>query len=125
MSKTKAQRTPAEQQKSSPREAVISVTARAYLSRSNGPTLANVTVDLGGEYAIKGLRVVQGKDGPFVAMPQRRTSKGEYQDVAFPVTKEARERLFNTVLDAYEQALEQTAKQAEGPEQSGPAMTMQ
>ena len=73
---------------------------------------------------------MQGRDGPFVAMPQRKTSKGEYQDVVFPVTKEARERLIDTVLDAYEQALEQEAKQsedqeqAEEPEQSGPAMTM-
>ena len=95
------------------KEPVIGVSARAYLSRAKGPTLANITVDLGGEYAIKGLRVVQGRDGPFVAMPQRRTSKGEYQDV-----------------DAYEQALEQEAKQsedqeqAEEPEQGGPAMTM-
>ena len=69
-------------------------------------------MDLGGEYAIKGLRVVQGKDGPFVAMPQRMV-KGEYQDVVFPVTKEARARLMDAVLDAYEQALEQTAKQSE------------
>ncbi len=118
------------QRQSTAKEPVIGVSARAYLSRAKGPTLANITVDLGGEYAIKGLRVVQGRDGPFVAMPQRRTSKGEYQDVVFPVTKEARERLVDTVLDAYEQALEQEAKQsedqeqAEEPEQGSPAMTM-
>lgn len=107
-----------------PKEAVIGVSARAYLARGNGPTLANVTVDLGGEYAVKGIRVVQGKNGPFVAMPQRQAKKGEYQDVIFAVTKEARERLINTVLDAYEQALEQTAKQTEDQEQSGPTMSM-
>ena len=116
--------TAAPEQQSETRETRIGVSARVYLSRGSGPTLANATVDLGGEYAVKGLRVVQGKDGPFVAMPQRRTGKGEYQDVVFPVTKEARERLVNTVLDAYEQALEQTAKQAEAPEQAGPALSM-
>ena len=116
------------QRQNEPREAVIGVSARAYLSRGKGPTLANITVDLGGEYAIKGLRVVQGRDGPFVAMPQRRTSKGEYQDTVFPVTKEARERLLNTVLDAYEQAMEQYTKQVkdqEQTEQNGAAMSMQ
>ena len=118
----------APQRQNEPREAVIGVSARAYLSRGKGPTLANITVDLGGEYAIKGLRVVQGRDGPFVAMPQRRTSKGEYQDTVFPVTKEARERLLNTVLDAYEQAMEQYTKQVkdqEQTEQNGAAMSMQ
>ena len=109
---SKSMENTARKRQSETREAAIGVSARAYLSRGSGPTLANITVDLGGEYAIKGLRVVQGKDGPFVAMPQRMV-KGEYQDVVFPVTKEARERLTDTVLDAYEQALEQTAKQSE------------
>lgn len=126
MSKNASKAAP--QRQNTTREPVIGVSARAYLSHSKGPTLANITVDLGGEYAIKGLRVVQGRDGPFVAMPQRRTSKGEYQDTVFPVTKEARERLLNTVLDAYEQAMEQYAKQVkdqEQTEQNGAAMSMQ
>ena len=109
---SKSMENTAQKRQSETREAAIGVSARAYLSRGSGPTLANITVDLGGEYAIKGLRVVQGKDGPFVAMPQRMV-KGEYQDVVFPVTKEARARLTDTVLDAYEQALEQTAKLSE------------
>ncbi len=126
MSKNASKAAP--QRQNTTREPVIGVSARAYLSHSKGPTLANITVDLGGEYAIKGLRVVQGRDGPFVAMPQRRTSKGEYQDTVFPVTKEARERLLNTVLDAYEQAMEQYAKQVkdqEQTEQNDAAMSMQ
>ena len=126
MSKNASKAAP--QRQNTTREPVIGVSARAYLSHSKGPTLANITVDLGGEYAIKGLRVVQGRDGPFVAMPQRRTSKGEYQDTVFPVTKEARERLLNTVLDAYEQAMEQYTKQVkdqEQTEQNGAAMSMQ
>ena len=126
MSKNASKTAP--QRQNTTREPVIGVSARAYLSHSKGPTLANITVDLGGEYAIKGLRVVQGRDGPFVAMPQRRTSKGEYQDTVFPVTKEARERLLNTVLDAYEQAMEQYTKQVkdqEQTEQNDAAMSMQ
>lgn len=126
MSKNASKAAP--QRQNTTREPVIGVSARAYLSHSKGPTLANITVDLGGEYAIKGLRVVQGRDGPFVAMPQRRTSKGEYQDTVFPVTKEARERLLSTVLDAYEQAMEQYTKQVkdqEQTEQNDAAMSMQ
>ena len=126
MSKNASKAAP--QRQNTTQKPVIGVSARAYLSHSKGPTLANITVDLGGEYAIKGLRVVQGRDGPFVAMPQRRTSKGEYQDTVFPVTKEARERLVNTVLDAYEQAMEQYTKRVkdrEQTEQNDASMSMQ
>ena len=122
MNKSKANSAAKQQGKA--QEAAIGVSARAYLSRGNSSTLANVTVDLGGEYAIRGVRVVQGKNGPFVSMPQQKDSKGEYRDVVFPVTREARERLIDAVMDAYEQALEQTAKQSEEPEQAGPTMTM-
>ncbi len=121
MAKSKTNSAP--KQESKPREAAIGVSARAYPSRGNSSTLANVTVDLGGEYAIRGVRVVQSKNGPFVSMPQQKDSKGEYRDVVFPVTREARERLIDTVMDAYEQALEQTAKQSEEQDQ-GPVMTM-
>ncbi|MBO4915797.1 MAG: SpoVG family protein [Oscillospiraceae bacterium] len=121
MSKSKAN--PAPKQENEVREAVIGVSARAYLSRSNGPTLANITVDLGGEYAVKGIRVVQGKNGPFVAMPQRQVN-GEFQDIVFAVTKEARERLIDAAMGAYEQALEQTAKQAEAQERPAQSMSM-
>ena len=121
MSKSKAN--PAPKQENEVREAVIGVSARAYLSRGNGPTLANITVDLGGEYAVKGIRVMQGKNGPFVAMPQRQVS-GEFQDIVFAVTKEARERLIDAAMGAYEQALEQTAKQAEAQERPAQSMSM-
>ena len=122
MAKSKAKSAAKQQGKA--QEAAIGVSARAYLSRGNSSTLASVTVDLGGEYAIRGVRVVQGRNGPFVSMPQQKDGKGEYRDVVFPVTREARERLIDTVMDAYEQALEQTAKQSEEPEQAGPTMTM-
>ena len=113
----------ASSKESEAREAVIGVSARVYLSRGNGPTLANATVDLGGEYAIKGIRIVQGRNGPFVAMPQRMV-KGEYQDTVFAVTKEAHTRFSNTVLDAYEQALEQAAKHAEAQERPAQSMSI-
>ena len=122
MAKSKANSAAKQQGKA--QEAAIGVSARAYLSRGNSSTLASVTVDLGGEYAIRGVRVVQSKNRPFVSMPQQKDGKGEYRDVVFPVTREARERLIDTVMDAYEQALEQTAKQSEEPEQADPTMTM-
>ncbi len=60
------------------------------------------TVTLGGEFAIKGVKVIEGSKGLFVAMPSYK-SGDEYKDICNPVTREARENLNNAVLKAYEQ----------------------
>lgn len=52
---------------------------------------------------IRGIRVVEGKNGNYVSMPRQKDSKGEYADVAFPVTKDAYTELCQAVMNAYEQ----------------------
>ena len=80
------------------------ITARAYPVAGDGPVLANLTLDVNGCFAIRGAKLVQGKNGPFVSMPQRQTRDG-YQEVVFPITREMRETLNGMALDAYQQAL--------------------
>jgi len=50
---------------------------------------------------LTGLRVVEGKNGLFVAMPNRKTGSGEYQDIYFPANKTSRDELQSLVLAAY------------------------
>jgi stage V sporulation protein G len=52
---------------------------------------------------LTGLRVIEGKNGLFVAMPNRKTGGGEYQDIYFPASKAMRDELQNIVLEAYRQ----------------------
>jgi stage V sporulation protein G len=68
---------------------------------------ANVTFD--NAFVIRGLKVIRGKDGYFVAMPSRKRPNGRYQDVAHPINPEMRERLETKVLDAYRTELEKEA----------------
>lgn len=76
-------------------------------AEDGGSTRAYASVTIDGEFAIKGLRVMEGgKDGLFVAMPSTKTQNG-YKDIFFPVTKEARETLCKTVLSAYETTLKE------------------
>lgn len=68
--------------------------------------------------AIRGIKVVEGGErGLFVSMPSRKTTEG-YKEVCFPVTAEFREQLHNTVLSAYQQALEQSVAQQTGTSQT-------
>ena len=56
---------------------------------------------------LTGLRVIEGKNGLFVAMPNRKTGNGEYQDIYFPASKAMRDELQGIVLEAYRRETEE------------------
>lgn len=83
---------------------------------------AAVSVNIGGAYAIHGIRVMESDKGQlFVAMPSRSYSKdGEikYSDLFHPTTAEARNALNNTILQVYEKALSEQESQGQGIEET-------
>ena len=72
-----------------------------------GSCRASASVNLNGSFAIRGLKVMEGANGLFVSMPSYRAGNGEYKDICFPCTKEARIQLNEAVLNAYHQSLSQ------------------
>ncbi len=74
--------------------------------RTSGSTVAHASVTLGGCFAIRGVKVVNGQKGLFVSMPGYSTQKG-YKDVCFPCTQEFHQRFQEAVLHAYRQELKQ------------------
>ncbi len=56
-----------------------------------------------GNFIIKGLKVLDGKNGLFLSMPREKSKDGKWYDTVFPVTKEARKSLSDMVLEAYQQ----------------------
>ncbi len=87
---------------------------------------AIASANIGGSFAIHGIRVVDSQKGPFVAMPQSSYEKDgqkRYSDLFHPITAEAREELNGAILDAYEQKLAETADMGENEELPfGPSM---
>ena len=67
--------------------------------------LANVSVTFCGVFVVSGLKVIDGKKGAFVSMPQYKY-KGEWKDSCFPITGEFREELSEAVLEAYADEVE-------------------
>jgi stage V sporulation protein G len=67
-----------------------------------GTLKAFCDVALGGQYVIKGLKVVEGKKGIFVSMPREQGRDGNWYDTFLPVTKQAHQQLTDTVLAAYQ-----------------------
>lgn len=71
------------------------------LKNPHGGTLAFANVGIENMVAISGIRVVTGKNGLFVDMPQNKDRNGEYHDIAFPINSELRKEVNKSVLGAY------------------------
>ena len=93
--------------------AKLDVAVRVYPSKMEGNLLAYANVTLGGCFAVKGIRVMDSEKGAFVAMPDRKDSKGEYHEVCFPTTAEMREALNTAVMGEYHRVVELIAAQGE------------
>ena len=53
-------------------------------------------------FLIKGLKVVEGKNGLFVSMPRQQGKDGKWYDTVIPLTKETKQQLSQIVLEAYQ-----------------------
>lgn len=62
---------------------------------------AFVTITFDDCFVVRGIKVIDGPAGLFVAMPSRRKADGTYQDVAHPINREMRERIESRVIAEY------------------------
>jgi stage V sporulation protein G len=82
---------------------VVPITKTQVYSRSDGKnTLGYAHITIGDTYVVKNLRIVKGKKGVFVGMPSNKSRRGDYIDVFFPITQEARIYLTRTIIEAFE-----------------------
>lgn len=62
---------------------------------------ALVSLTLEGDFAVHDIKVIDGPERLFVAMPSRRDEQGAFRDICHPITSEARRELEQRILDAY------------------------
>lgn len=72
--------------------------------QTDGRMRAIASITLDHEFVIHDIRVIDGNEGLFVAMPSKRTPDGEFRDIAHPINSSARTKLQEAVLTAYEQS---------------------
>ena len=63
--------------------------------------VASVTFD--DCFVVHDIKVIEGTEGYFIAMPSRKTNDGEYKDIAHPIKTETREELIRIILNAFEE----------------------
>lgn len=67
---------------------------------------AIVSVTFDEAFVVHDIKVIEKDEGIFIAMPSRKTSDGEFRDIAHPINQAAREMIQTAVLNEYYNALE-------------------
>ena len=92
---------------------VTDIRIRRTYQDSRLKALVSVTVD--GDLAVHDIKVIEGPQRLFVAMPSRRDESGIFRDIAHPITPQARQALEGAILEAYRRHLEAPALPREDP----------
>ena len=66
---------------------------------------AVVSVTFDNCFVVHDIKVIEGMDKLFIAMPSRKTPEGEYKDIAHPINVQMRELLSERILEKYNSTL--------------------
>ena len=72
-----------------------------------GKMKAVVSITLDDEFAVHDIKIIEGEKGLFIAMPSRKTTDGEYRDIAHPINSETRDRIQKIILEKYGEVVDQ------------------
>ncbi len=67
--------------------------------------IASITFD--DMFVVHDIKVIEGQNGLFIAMPSKKTPSGEYKDIAHPINSAAREKIQGEILEAFAQLPEE------------------
>lgn len=92
------------------KKALPNITARIdrLVEQDDSSVKAYASVNIGGAFAVHGIKVINSVKGIFVSMPSnsyKKDGKVEYSDICHPITAEARNELIEKVTEAYEMKL--------------------
>ena len=71
------------------------------------------TVTLDDCFVVRNIRIIEGTDKLFIAMPSRKTATGGYRDIAHPINPEVRAMFEEAVINAYNEAEEPHEEETE------------
>ena len=80
---------------------------------AEGRMKAVVSVTFDDAFVVHDIKVIEGQEKLFIAMPSRKTPDGEFKDIAHPINAEMRELLQSKILEKYEESLNEMVPEEE------------
>ncbi|KGG80740.1 septation regulator SpoVG [Caloranaerobacter azorensis] len=75
-----------------------------------GRMKAIVSVTFDDEFVVHDIKIIEGNNGLFIAMPSRKMPDGEFRDIAHPINSETRSKIQESILAEYEKALQENMR---------------
>ena len=82
---------------------ITDVRVRKVAKDSKMKAVVSITID--DVFVVHDIKVIEGEKGLFIAMPSRKSTDGEYRDIAHPINSKTREVIQTMILQHYEAAL--------------------
>ncbi|MDR7855663.1 septation regulator SpoVG [Tissierella sp.] len=70
-----------------------------------GKMKAIVSVTFDGEFVVHDIKIIEGQNGLFIAMPSRKMADGEFRDIAHPINADTRQKMQDAIMNEYEKSL--------------------
>ena len=80
-----------------------------------GKMKAVVSITFDDEFVVHDIKIIEGQNGLFIAMPSRKMGEGDFRDIAHPLVSETRNKIRDAIFEEYERVL--TEKAAENAEE--------
>jgi len=81
--------------------------------REEGKMKAVVSVTFDDAFVVHDIKIIEGQNGLFVAMPSRKVGEADYRDIAHPINSDTRAMLQDVIFKEYEKAKLESAEEDE------------
>ena len=74
---------------------------------------AVVSITFDDEFVVHDIKIIEGQNGLFIAMPSRKMGEGDFRDIAHPLVSETRNKIRDSIFAEYERVLAEKAAEAD------------
>ena len=82
---------------------ITDVRARKVAKEGKLKAVVSITVDE--EFVVHDIKIIEGQNGLFIAMPSRKMSEGDFRDIAHPIISETRNKIKDAIFSEYDKLL--------------------
>lgn len=73
--------------------------------QEEGKMKAIVSVTFDDEFVVHDIKIIEGQNGLFIAMPSRKMADGDFRDIAHPINAETRKKIQDAIFEEYQKTL--------------------
>ena len=86
---------------------ITDVRIRKINDESKMKAVVSITFD--DEFVVHDIKIIEGQNGLFIAMPSRKMGEGDFRDIAHPLVSDTRNKIRDAIFAEYDKVLAQKA----------------